>query len=124
MVSLSPVLLEALRAYWRTDRPRTKGVTWLFPGHPPTQKLHPTTVQKACQLARAAANLGKHVTPHTLRHAYATHLLEAGTDLRTLQELLGHGSLSTTAIYTHVTQKVAKTASPLDVLEGYGKKSA
>lgn len=118
LVPLSEVLLAQLRDYWRTGRPKVKGSQWLFPGERPGKPLHTTTIQLACQRARAAAKLTKHVTPHTLRHCYATHLLEAGTDLRTVQALLGHASLSTTAIYTHVERKlVTATKSPLDAIE-------
>jgi integrase/recombinase XerD len=119
-VPLSEVLLAQLRDYWRTDRPKVKGSPWLFPSEDPARPLHTTTIQNACQRARAAAGLTKHVTPHTLRHCYATHLLEAGTDLCTLQALLGHATLSTTAIYTHVQRKlVTATKSPLDAIEHF-----
>lgn len=117
LVPLSEVLLSVLRDYWRNHRPKVKGSTWLFPGAHRKQHLHTTTIEKACQEARAAAGITKHATPHTLRHCYATHLLEAGTDLRTVQALLGHGSLATTAIYTHVQRKlVTATRSPLDAI--------
>jgi site-specific recombinase XerD len=120
LVPLSEVLLAQLRDYWRADRPKVKGSPWLFPSENPAKPLHTTTIEKACQRARAAAGLTKHVTPHTLRHCYATHLLEAGTDLCTVQALLGHASLSTTAIYTHVQRKlVTATKSPLDAIEHF-----
>jgi len=109
LVPLSPRLLEELRSYWRLTRP----VHWLFPGLKPRQPLHPGTVRRECQRAARAAKLTKQVTPHTLRHSYATHLLEAGVDLPTIQRLLGHGSVSTTMIYLHVgAQHVKAVTSP------------
>jgi site-specific recombinase XerD len=120
LVPLSEVLLAQLRDYWRTGRPKVKGSPWLFPSEDSAKPLHTTTIEKACQRARVAAGLTKHVTPHTLRHCYATHLLEAGTDLCTVQALLGHASLATTAIYTHVQRKlVTATKSPLDAIEHF-----
>jgi integrase/recombinase XerD len=117
LVPLSEVLLRQLRGYWREDRPRVKGSPWLFPSADSAKPIDVSTIQKACQRARATAGIKKHATPHTLRHCYATHLLEAGTDLRTVQALLGHASLSTTAIYTHVQRKlVTATKSPLDAI--------
>lgn len=117
LVPLSEVLLGKLREYWRNDRPRIKGSLWLFPSVDPAKPIHVTTIEKACQQARAKAGIIKHATPHTLRHCYATHLLEAGVDLRTVQALLGHSCLSTTAIYTHVQRKlVTATKSPLDAI--------
>lgn len=98
-VTLSPTLLETLREYYKGCRP--KGI-WLFPNRNGDLATHPSTVQKACRRAARAAGLGKRVTTHTLRHSFATSLLEAGTDLRTIQILLGHGSLNTTAIYLHI----------------------
>ena len=111
LVSLSPVLLEALRAWHRLRRP----ATWLFPGLR-GEPIHVSTIQRACRDAAIAAGLTKHVTPHTLRHSYATHLLEAGLDVNTLQKLLGHSQLSTTAHYIHVTDKRLRgVISPLDL---------
>jgi site-specific recombinase XerD len=112
-VMLSPRLLTILREYWKADRP----TQFLFPGNVPDRPITARTVEKACRDAREAAGLGKHVTVHTLRHSFATHLLEAGTDLRTIQVLLGHRSLRTTAVYTHVSAATLETTqSPLDRL--------
>lgn len=112
-VALSPVLLEALRTYWRVYRPPN----WLFPGQTTDRPLGPSTIQRALKAARVRAGIAKPASPHTLRHSYATHLMEAGTDLRVIQTLLGHRSLRTTAIYTHVaTERVRQTRSPLDAL--------
>ncbi len=114
MTKLSPRLLAVLREYWRALHPRT----WLFPSAGDTSR--PMDTGSICRtvhrLARRAG-ISKTVTPHTLRHSYATHLLDAGTDLRTIQVLLGHRNLKTTAIYLHVSQaKIAAAASPLDLL--------
>src|SRR5215207_3763261 len=98
-VMLSPRLLEILRQYWKAARP----TGYLFPGQAPETPLNARTVHQVCRDVRQAAGLGKHVTVHTLRHSFATHLLEAGTNIRTIQVLLGHTSLKTTAIYTHVS---------------------
>lgn len=112
-VALSSVLLESLRVYWRVYRPSS----WLFPGQKVDQPLGPSTIQRAVKAARLKAKITKPATPHTLRHSYATHLMEAGTDLRVIQTLLGHGSLRTTQVYTHVaTERVRTTRSPLDAL--------
>lgn len=117
-VMLSPQLLELLRSYAREVRPQD----WLFPGSRPDQPLHPTAVQRVCVRARAAAGLVKRASAHTLRHSFATHLLEAGTDLRLIQTLLGHQSVTTTAIYTHVSaQRLQNTPSPFDRLEASGR---
>jgi integrase/recombinase XerD len=124
LVPLSEVLLAELRDYWRTGRPKVKHSPWLFPSEDPARPLHTTTIQNACQRARAAAEITKHVTPHTLRHCYATHMLEGGTDLRTLQALLGHACLSTTALYTHVERKLITAAkSPIDAIEHFKRKA-
>jgi site-specific recombinase XerD len=113
-VMLSPRLLEVLRAYWKAARPGEV----LFPGATPDRPLTTGSVRKVCSRARRAAGLDKHVTVHTLRHSFATHLLEAGTDLRTIQVLLGRHSFSTTARYVHVaTASLPSTRSPFDRLE-------
>jgi integrase/recombinase XerD len=112
-VMLSPQLLRILRTYWRLARPGR----WLFPGQDPTQPVSVATLQDACREAARRAELSKPVTVHTLRHSFATHLLEAGTDIRIIQALLGHARLSTTARYTQVaTHLIAGTPSPLDRL--------
>ncbi len=113
-VMLSPVLLQALRTYWRLYRP--DGLA-LFPGDKPGTCIQPETVRDALREALKKTGIKKRVTPHSLRHAFATHLLEAGTDIRTIQKLLGHGSIRSTARYTHVSTKhIAATPSPLDRL--------
>jgi site-specific recombinase XerD len=112
-VMLSPQLLQILRTYWRLARPGQ----WLFPGHDPAEPVSVATLQEACRQAARRADLSKPVTVHTLRHSFATHLLEAGTDIRIIQVLLGHARLSTTARYTQVaTHLIADTISPLDRL--------
>jgi site-specific recombinase XerD len=114
MVMLSPTLLEELRSYIRWARP----YHWLFPGPDPTRPLHARTLQLACRRTGEAAGISKRVTPHVLRHSFATHLLDAGTDLRVIQTLLGHRRVTTTTIYTHVsTQRLQATVSPLDRLQ-------
>jgi integrase/recombinase XerD len=111
---LSTQLLRILRAYWRLARPQH----WLFPGRDPVHPIDQTVLHAACRSARQAAGLEKHVTVHTLRHSFATHLLENGTDIRIIQVLLGHNNLSTTARYTQVsTSTIQKTTSPLDRLD-------
>jgi site-specific recombinase XerD len=112
-VMLSPRLLTVLREYWKACRPGP----FLFPGREPDRPVALRTVQMVCQRALAASGLSKHVHMHTLRHSFATHLLEAGTDLRTIQVLLGHHSFSTTARYLHITTAALRsTRSPFDGL--------
>ena len=114
-VMLSPRLLAVLRDYWRTIRPATR--QWLFPGLSPIHPLSPQAVVRACHKAQRLSHLSKPLTPHSLRHCFAVHLLEAGTDIRTIQLLLGHRSLSTTARTLHLaSSKVSTTTSPLDLL--------
>jgi len=115
-VMLSPVLLEALREHWRRHKPKE----WLFPGkvnHTGDYPIDNKVVWLACHGAAKRAGLEKKVHPHVLRHAFATHLLDAHTDLRTIQLLLGHSSLAQTARYLHVSELHLKAAvSPLDAL--------
>jgi len=113
LVPLSRRLLQELRDYWRMYRP----TGWLFPGESADGTLCPVTVQRQCQVAAQRAGLTKPCTPHTLRHSYATHLLEAGVDVLTLQAILGHHDLRTTAHYVHVDARRLRSApSLLDLL--------
>jgi integrase/recombinase XerD len=118
-VMLSPTLLEELREHWR--RFQRKPSTWLFPGnrwHTGNTPIDTKVVWNACQQAAQRAGLQKNVHPHTLRHCFATHLLEAGADLRTIQMLLGHRDLEETTIYLHLSERhLRATASPLDLLK-------
>lgn len=111
---LSPRLLKELRRYWQMDRP----TVWLFPAvRCPDLPLNPHAAQKVFYAARDAAKITKHCGIHGLRHAFATHLLEAGTDVHTIQRLMGHTSIQTTMRYFHLAQqKIAATASPLELL--------
>ena len=113
---LSPALLEVLRQYWRATRPPKP---YLFPGRDPTRPLEQTIVQAAFKSAARSAGLGKVVTPHILRHTFATHLLEGGVDIHTVQLLLGHANLAATLRYLHVsTAHVAGRLVPLHPLLG------
>jgi len=112
-VMLSPKLLPLLRHYWQQEKPRP----WLFPGTLRTRPITARMVHRICRDAGQAAHLPKLIHPHLLRHAFATHLLEAGVDLRRIQLLLGHRSLRSTSRYLHVTpQALHATPSPLDTL--------
>jgi len=114
VVMLSPVLLEILRQYWRHNKPKE----WLFPGVNPNQPISSNDVFAVFHNAVRRAGITKKVCPHSLRHSFATHLLESGTDLRTIQILLGHRSLKTTSRYLQVSQQqVRATVSPLDSLD-------
>jgi len=120
-VMLSSKLLEELRKHWRRLRVRRKPSDWLFPGnrwHTADHPIDTKTPRYVCQQAAKRAGLKKAVHPHTLRHCFATHLLEAGTDLRTIQILLGHHDLKETTVYLHLSERHLKaTASPLDSLQ-------
>lgn len=110
---LSPHLLDILRAYWRRARPGQ----WLFPGREAGDHVSIAALQDACRVARRKAKLGKPVTTHSLRHSFATHLLESGVELRIIQVLLGHSHLSSTTRYAQVaTHLIANTPSPFDRL--------
>lgn len=112
-VMLPARLLEVLREYWRARRPRSE---FLFPGQSAARHINSRAIFVQCRNAAKRAGLRKGVSPHTLRHSFATHLLEAGTDIRMIQGLLGHGSLKTTAKYLHICRPVALVTSPLDLL--------
>jgi integrase/recombinase XerD len=113
LVPMSPRLLAELRTYWRAHRPET----WLFPGLVPDQPLTDGTVHRWFQELIKRVGFGKRVTCHTLRHSFATHLLEAGVDLATLQALLGHSNLRATLGYLHIsTRHLKRTPSLLDLL--------
>lgn len=113
-VMLSPGLLELLRAYWREAWPQG----WLFPGKPKINPISPRQLNRAFTSAKSMAGIGKPATLHTLRHSFATHLLEANTDVRVIQVLLGHARLNTTALYAHVATKTIRgTVSPFETLK-------
>jgi site-specific recombinase XerD len=111
---LSPRLLEVLRRYWRATRP----AEYLFPSWRKGRHLGVTSLQLACREAALRAGLRKRVTVHTLRHSFATHLLEAGVEITVVQRLLGHSTVTTTANYLHVRQeRLAQVKSPLQLLD-------
>jgi len=113
LVPLSPRLLDILRAYWRQYRP----AIWLFPGATPDRSLNQSSVQRRFQQIVRDAGLRKHASMHTLRHSFATHLLEAGVDVVTLQKILGHADLQTTAHYLHLrSDRLRQTPSLLELL--------
>ena len=108
---LSPLLLELLRDWWRVARPKA----WLFPGQNPVNPMTTRQLNRACHTAADLAKIGKRVSPHTLRHSFATHLLEQNIDIRVIQVLLGHAKLETTALYTRVaTKTIQQVMSPLE----------
>ena len=110
-VMLSASLLELLRAWWRAARPQG----WLFPGRDPAQPMTTRQLHRACHAAAQAAGIEKNVSPHTLRHSFATHLLEQNVDVRVIQVLLGHAKLDSTALYTRVaTKTIQHVMSPLE----------
>lgn len=112
-VMLSKALLKTLREYWRACKPRH----WLFPGRDQSKPLDPTAAQRMIALARLKARIDKRASFHTLRHSFATHLMESGTNVRVIQALLGHRSLHTTERYTHLAGNyLRQTMSPLDAL--------
>lgn len=111
-VKLSPLLLQALRNYYRLCRP----ADWMFPGRGGSRRT-PESITRAAEDIARRAGIGKRVGAHTFRHSYATHMLDAGADLPTIQALMGHGSLRTTSIYLHVSKaKIDAAPSPLDLL--------
>ena len=112
-VMLSPQLLELLRDWWHAARPQV----WLFPGQNPINPMTPRQLNRAVTAAKTLAGISKRVSPHTLRHSFATHLLEQGVDIRVIQVLLGHAKLETTALYTRVAvNTIRDVKSPLERL--------
>ena len=110
-VMLSPHLLDLLRAWWKAARPQG----WLFPGRDPAQPMTTRQLNRACHAAAQMAEITKRVSLHTLRHSFATHLLEQNIDVRVIQVLLGHAKLDTTALYTRVaTKTISEVMSPLE----------
>lgn len=111
---LSSRLVDELRAYWKIEQPRP----WLFPGRHPGRPMDDNTAREIFNQAKALAGITKGGSIHVLRHSFATHLLEAGVDLRTIQILMGHSSITSTALYLHLTRKTLDaTQSPLDLLD-------
>ena len=120
-VMLSPSLLDLLRTWWKAARPQG----WLFPGRDPAQPMTTRQLNRACHAAAQMAELSKRVSLHTLRHSFATHLLEQNIDIRVIQVLLGHAKLDTTALYTRVaTKTISEVMSPLDRIAGKLKEGA
>ena len=110
-VMLSASLLELLRTWWRVARPEG----WLFPGRNPVNPMTTRQLNRACHAAAEAAGIERNVSPHTLRHSFATHLLEQNVDIRVIQVLLGHAKLDSTALYTRVaTKTIQQVTSPLE----------
>jgi site-specific recombinase XerD len=114
-IGLSPLLLERLRMYWRWQKPRH----WLFPSQMrPDQPMERKTIRLACNNAGRRAGINKQVSPHVYRHSYATHMLEAGADLRTIQVLLGHAKLADTTVYLHLSRRhLQAIPSPLEAID-------
>lgn len=112
---LSPAILNILREYWRLYHPSG----WLFPGSLPDRPITSRTIEKVFEISKQKAEITKNATVHTLRHSFATHLLESGVDIYHIQQLMGHSSVKTTSIYIHLQRKdLLNIKSPLDTLMG------